>query len=78
MGMSCIYCAKSVINQSPMTIPGKGVAHLRCFQTDQALKRTFQSLDIAKLNDAELADLKEMVLAEENARNNDNDDIELF
>lgn len=78
MSMACIYCGQSVINQSPMTIPGKGVAHLRCFQTDQALKRTFQTLDISKLNDAELADLKEMVIAEENARNNDNDDIELF
>ena len=78
MSMGCIYCEQSVINQSPMTIPGKGVAHLRCFQTDQALKRTFQTLDISKLNDADLADLKEMVIAEENARNKDNDDIELF
>ena len=78
MSMGCIYCGQSVINQSPMTIPGKGVTHLRCFQTDQALKRTFQTLDISKLNDAELADLKEMVIAEENARNKDNDDIELF
>ncbi|WP_283788654.1 DUF2175 family protein [Bermanella sp. WJH001] len=78
MSMGCIYCGQSVINQSPMTIPGKGVAHLRCFQTDQALKRTFQTLDISKLNDAELADLKEIVIAEENARNKDNYDIELF
>ena len=46
------------------------------------LKRTFQKLDITALNDDELRDLKDLVLAEENDRRRQNepdgDDIELF
>jgi len=62
-----------------MSIPGEGVAHRHCFQAHEALRRTFQSLDITRLNDQELTELKDLVLAEENYRKRDSeDDIELF
>jgi len=63
-----------------MTVPGVGPAHQQCFQADLALKRTFQTLDITALNDDELLELKDLVLAEDNARKRDSneDDIELF
>ena len=63
-----------------MTVPSEGAAHISCFQADQALKRTFQNLQIDKLNDQELQELMELVISEQNARNRgaDEDDIELF
>jgi hypothetical protein len=79
--MNCLFCNKSVVGHSPITVPGEGFAHRHCFQADQALKRTFQTLDISQLTDSELAELKEMIIAEENSRQrtHDNDgDIELF
>lgn len=48
---------------------------------DQALKRTFQHLEISKLSDGELHDLKDLVLTELNDRERsgeDDSDIELF
>jgi len=48
---------------------------------DQALKRTFQHLEISKLSDNELNDLKDLVLTEINDRERSGDDgseIELF
>lgn len=79
MSMNCMYCNKSVVGHNPVTIPGHGFALRHCFQAHQALKRTFQSLDISELSDAELRELKEMIIAEENARQRTNDDdIELF
>ena len=62
-------------------MPGVGPAHQKCYQADQALKRTFQSLDITALNDEELTDLLDLVLAEINVRkktDDDDDGIELF
>ena len=81
MSMNCMFCKKPVVGQSPVTVPGIGLAHSHCYQADQALRRTFQSLDIAALSDGELTELKDLVLAEENARrpeHDDDDDIELF
>ncbi|MEH6450822.1 MAG: DUF2175 domain-containing protein [Oleispira sp.] len=78
--MNCIYCDKAVFGINGMTVPGDGAAHSQCFQANQALNRTFQSLEITALNNQELFELKELVLAEENSRNrvDDEDDIELF
>jgi hypothetical protein len=79
--MKCLYCNRQVYGSSGMTVPGEGAAHQTCFQSDQALKRTFQHIEISKLNDEELIVLKDLVLAEENARtreNEDDGDIELF
>lgn len=78
--MKCIYCNKPVFGREGLTVPNEGPAHQSCFQLDQALKRTFQNLDITALNDKELQELKELILAEENSRSrtNDDDGIELF
>ena len=78
--MKCIYCNNDVFGNNGMTVPQEGPAHLQCYQTNQALKRTFQKLDITSLNDEELFELKELVIAEENARRRTlgSDDIELF
>jgi len=78
--MRCLYCNKHVYGVDGITVPGEGAAHQTCYQANQALKRTFQSLDISTLNDDELTDLLDLVLAEVNARKKDDDDdgIELF
>ncbi|HIF50192.1 MAG TPA: DUF2175 domain-containing protein [Thiotrichaceae bacterium] len=79
--MKCIFCNKSVFGAEGFTVPGKGPAHQSCHQANQALKRTFQHLDISAFNDEELIDLKDLVLAEENKRNrdeNDSSEVELF
>ena len=80
--MKCFYCGKPVFGAQGITVPGRGPAHQVCFQTDQALKRTFQNLDITALNDQELTDLMDLVLAEVNARSKKNqdagNDVELF
>jgi len=78
--MNCLYCNKPVFGADGITVPGEGPAHQKCYQAHQALQRTFQSLDISKLSDDELTDLMDLVLAEVNTRNQDDDDdgIELF
>lgn len=84
MSLNCIYCNKPVFGDTGMTVPSEGPAHRHCFQAHQALKRTFQALDISALSDQELVELKDLVLAEENYRhrhnnnNNNDDDVELF
>ena len=78
--MKCLFCRKEVYGSTGMTVPGRGAAHIQCYQAEQALKRTFQHLEISSLNDEELFELKELVLAEENLRNRVEgvSDIELF
>lgn len=78
--MRCIYCDKPVYGRDGLTVPNQGPAHQACFQASEALKRTFQSLDITALNDQELTDLLDLVLSEVNSRkkSDDIDDIELF
>lgn len=79
--MNCIYCNSPVYGHNGLTVPSEGAAHQQCFQMDQALKRTFQHLEISKLSDGELHDLKDLVLTELNDRERsgeDDSDIELF
>ena len=84
MSLNCVFCKKPVFGTKGVTVPGEGPAHQNCYQAFTALERTFQALDINKLSDSELADLKVMVLAEENDRrrlSEDPDsegDVELF
>ncbi len=82
MSLNCVFCHKPVFGFGGLTVPLKGPAHQQCFQAFNVLKRTFQKLDITELNDDELRDLKDLVLAEENDRRRRNepggDDIELF
>ena len=78
--MRCMFCDKPVHGRECMPLPNEGVAQQKCFQANEVMKRTFQHLDISALNDQELVDLKDLVLAEENSRNapNEDGDIELF
>lgn len=79
--MRCMFCNKTVFGESGMTIQNQGVAHQHFFQAHEALRRTFQSLDVSALSNDELTQLKDIVLAEENARQRehiDDGDIELF
>jgi len=78
--MRCIYCNQPVFGTDGVSVPGEGPAHQKCFQASQALKRTFQSLDISALNDEELTDLLDLVLSEVNTRKqtDEDDGIELF
>jgi len=45
---------------------------------DLLQKRLFQGVHIAELDDKSFAELKEMVLAEDNLRNGVSNDIDLF
>lgn len=79
--MRCVFCGKPVFGPTGITLHGGAPAHQQCFQLQAALKRTFQALDISALNDQELTDLKDLVLAEVNDRqrkSSGSDDIELF
>ncbi|MBV1908487.1 MAG: DUF2175 domain-containing protein [Kangiellaceae bacterium] len=78
--MLCIYCKKPVFGNIGLTVPKEGPAHQNCYQANQALKRTFQHLEIRELNDQELKELKELVVAEENSRSRslDDDGVDLF
>ncbi len=78
--MHCIYCKKPVFGNDGMTVSGGAPAHYPCFQANQVLIRTFQHLEVSALNDEELQELKELVIAEENSRNrtSTDDGIELF
>lgn len=79
--MKCIYCRSPVYGHNGLTVPMEGAAHQQCYQMEQTLKRTFQHLEISKLSDPELNDLKDLVLSELNDRQRDEaecSDIELF
>jgi hypothetical protein len=76
--MKCEFCHKPVYGVGGISIPGRGVAHRDCLEAAQAMRRTFCGLDITALSDQELANLKDLVLAEENTRRADEDDVELF
>lgn len=88
MSMNCVFCRKPVFGHQGVTVPELGPAHLNCYQAHKAMKRTFRGIDITKLSDEEISDLKDLVLAEENDRRRRqgqneggqpaDDDIELF
>jgi hypothetical protein len=66
--MRCNYCEKSVLGESPITVPGIGPAHDICYQTRLTSERIFNGLNIAELNDVEFNELSDLVLMERNAR----------
>ena len=86
MSLNCVFCKKPVFGVGGLTVPGLGPAHKNCYDAYRTMRRTFRTIDITRLSDAELADLKDLVLAEENDRKRHsgsdksslNDDIELF
>jgi hypothetical protein len=87
MSLNCVFCKKPVFGLGGLTVPGMGPSHKGCYEAYRTMKRTFRTLDITRLSDEELADLKDLVLAEENDRRRHvaavdgaavDDDIELF
>lgn len=86
MSLNCVFCKKPVFGIGGLTVPELGPAHKNCYDAYRTMRRTFRTIDITRLSDAELADLKDLVLAEENDRKRQSepgsassgDDIELF
>ncbi len=78
--MKCIICDQSVFGKQGMTAVGLGAIHRKCFPGHTMDVRVFQSLDVSALNQDEFMELKEIVLAEDNARNRSHEDVsvELF
>lgn len=77
--MRCVYCGKTVFGNQGVTVPNLGPAHVSCFQAHETMRRKFKDLDISDLSDSDLAELKELVIAEENHRNRGAaDEVELF
>jgi len=78
--MKCIICNKPVYGKQGMTAVGLGAIHKKCFPGHSLDNRVFQSLDVSALNDEDFVELKEIVLAEINARENvsPKTSIELF
>ena len=77
--MKCVFCDKPVYGGDGVSVPGKGPAHAPCLKAYTVLRRSFNGLDITALSDQELADLKDLVLSEENARRpQDENETELF
>lgn len=86
MSLNCVFCKKPVFGATGLTVPELGPAHRACYDAYKTMRRSFRNIDITRLSDAELADLKDLVLAEENDRRRqasastagDLGDIELF
>ncbi len=82
--MRCIFCNKKIIPKNndlglPITLPTRGVAHSFCAERDLIERRVFASIHLADLAQADLYELRELVLTEINAREgNANDEIDLF
>ncbi len=83
MALNCFFCSECVVSGDnskgrPLTVPPYGVAHTHCAEQDLMQKRLFRGLHIADLDEKCFAELKEMVLAEDNHRNGTSQEIDLF
>lgn len=81
--MRCIFCDGNVVTADrskgrPITIPERGVAHTFCAEQDLFSRRVYGSIHMQDLAMNDLVELREMVLAEINAREGKDNDIELF
>lgn len=67
--MRCCYCNHPVVGNPDVTIvPSSGPAHAGCHHRALASRRVFKNIELARLTDAELLELREMVLTEANSR----------
>lgn len=67
--MRCCYCERPVVGIRDVTIvPASGPAHAGCHHRALASRRVFKTIELARLTDAELTELREMVLTELNSR----------
>lgn len=83
MALNCIFCKECVVKNDnskglPVSLPPYGVAHTYCVEQDLLQKRLFKGVHIAELSDRDFSELKEMVLAEDNARKGVSSDIDIF
>ena len=77
--MRCPYCRKSVVGVKEVKIlAGEGPVHLSCYERSVMSQRIFEGLDLPKLSDDSLFELREMLLSEINSRSASADEIELF
>ena len=77
--MRCPYCSKSVVGDlNIVVIAGEGPAHRQCYEREVIGQRVFGNLHLPSMKLEDLHELKEMLLTELNARENKEDDIELF
>lgn len=79
--MRCCYCGVPVVGVRDITIVrGEGPAHSVCHHRVLASRRIFQHIELSRLSDADLLELREMVLTEANSRQAENGiaSLELF
>jgi len=83
--MRCIFCDHEVLKiddflGKPISLPGRGVAHIMCAERDLIAKRVFGSIHLTEIALDDLYELREMVLTEINDREGVNKDgeAELF
>lgn len=83
--MRCMFCDHEIFKKDdflgrPMTVPGRGIAHLLCAERDLITRRVFGSIHLSEVKLEDLYELREMVLGEINNREGivDTGDIELF
>ena len=83
--MRCMFCNHTILKKNdylgqPITIVGRGIAHLMCAERDLISRRVFGSIHLSEVLLDDLYELREMVLAEINNREgvNNSGDLELF
>jgi len=83
--MRCLFCEHSIIIKndllgSPITLPGRGVAHKMCAERDLISRRVFRSIHLSEIALDDLYELREMVLTEINHKEGtgNDGDVELF
>jgi len=80
--MRCLFCNHHILKVDdflgkPITLPGRGAAHINCAERDLISKRIFGSIHLSEIPMDDLYELREMVLTEINEREGV-DDVELF
>ncbi len=64
---------------TPITLPGRGIAHALCAEQDLIERRVFGSIQLATLPQSDLYELRELVLTEINSREGHaGEEIDLF
>lgn len=71
--MRCIFCDDEVMKidtvlGSPITLQGRGICHAKCAEKDLIERRIFGSICMSDLTNADLNELKDLVLMEVNER----------
>lgn len=82
--MRCLFCDKKMLIEgsqvgTPITLPGRGIAHSLCAEKDLIERRVFGSIQLATLPQSDLYELRELVLTEINSREgHSGEEIDLF